>query len=120
MARGFRLDRAETNKAYREGRLTDPRKRSFIGRSTDGSLHDLLSGADKERRYREVMERAKGLCQGCPRPHYVGAMGQWHHVWTPGKVMRCDCLHSALWACEPWHLKEHVRIGGRTAGRSSV
>ena len=110
MPRGFKRDEYETRKAYREGRLTDSQKRSFIGRGSDGSLHELLYGEDKSRRYREVMEAAKGLCQGCETAHYIGSLGQWHHVWKAKGSQRCDCLHSALWVCEAWHKKFHVKV----------
>lgn len=109
MPRGMKFDRFETDKAYRMGLLIDNRERSFIGRAPDGSLHDMLYGEDKTRRRREVLEAAKGLCQGCAPPHYVGEMGEWDHI-QGGLTGRCDCKHNSRWVCEGFHRKRHVHL----------
>jgi hypothetical protein len=109
MPRGHKYDRFETERAYREGRLTDKRKRSFIGRDSSGQHHELLAGEDKSRRYREIMDAAKGLCQGCSTPHYVGSMGEWDHI-KSGLSGRCDCLHNGRWVCVDFHRKRHVHV----------
>ena len=105
MSRGFKLDRAETANAYERGQYVDKRKRSFVGRASDGSLHDLLFGEDKSRRRREVIEKFRGVCSGCKTGHYIGALGEWHHRWRPGHVPRCDCIASAMWVCNSWHVR---------------
>ncbi len=104
MPRGFKRDEAATAEAYETGRLTDKRKRSFISREG----HELLAGEDKSRRRSEVMERDKGLCQGCPKPHFVGAMGEWDHI-KSGNSGRCDCLHNGRWVCAAFHRRRHLR-----------
>lgn len=109
MPRGFKRDRTETAKAYEEGRLTDRKKRSFIGRGPDGTLHELLAGEDKSRRRSAVMERAGGLCQGCEPAHFLGEDGEWHHIQS-GLSGRCDCLHNARWVCADFHRKRHVSV----------
>ncbi len=109
MPRGFKRDHYETEKAYREGRFKDKRKRSFIGRAPDRTTHELLDGEDKSNRYREVMEASRGLCQGCGKPHYVGSLGEWDHI-QGGLSGRCDCLHNSQWVCVAFHRKKHVHL----------
>src|SRR5256885_13010604 len=109
MPRGFKIAREETRAAYQSGSFTDKRKRSFIGRGPDGTLHELLAGEDKSRRYREVMDASQGICQGCATAHYVGAMGEWDHR-KGGLTSRCDCLHNARRVCADFHRKRHVSV----------
>lgn len=109
MPRAFKVDIYETEKAYREGRFTDRHRRSFIGRAPDLSMHELLAGEDKSRRRSEVMGQAEGWCQGCERPHYIGALGEWDHI-QGGLSGRCDCLHNARWVCAKIHRQKHVHL----------
>jgi hypothetical protein len=102
MPRGHQTAHYETRQAYETGQFTDKYKRSFIGRAADGSLHELLAGEDKQRRYREVFERAAGMCQGCQPSHYIGEFGEWDHI-QGGLSGRCDCLHNAQWVCPTFH-----------------
>jgi len=102
--RGHKYDHYETEKARKAGKLKD--KRSFIGRRLDMSLHELLAGEDKQRRYTEIVDRAKGQCQGCESPHYIGEKGEWDHIQS-GLTGRCDCLHNGRWVCIAFHRKRH-------------
>ena len=108
--RGHKYDHYETEKARAAGKLTD--KRSFIGRRLDMSLHELLAGEDKQRRYTEIVDRAKGFCEACTPTHYIGAEGEWDHI-QGGNVGRCDCLHNGRWVCVAVHRKKHVHLKWR-------
>jgi hypothetical protein len=117
MPRGYKIAHTETRQAYAEGRFTDKYKRSFYGRATDGSLHELLAGEDKSRRYREVMEAANGFCQGCASPHHIGSFGEWHHI-QDGLSGRCDDMSNARWVCITFHRARHVQVGQSTLEES--
>lgn len=106
MPRGFRLDVTETKAAYACGALTDKKKRSFIGRKPDGTLHLMLFGEDKTRMHDEIMSRDRCICRGCPKPHYVGPFGEWdhlrHQLWN-----RCDDAANGRCVCSGFHVKRH-------------
>jgi hypothetical protein len=106
--RGFKRCEAETREAYETGKFTDRKKRSFIGRRSDGTQHLLLAGEDKSRTRDEIFERDKGICTLCPVPHYVGKIhGEWDHVrhmpWE-----RCDCPSNGRVACKRSHVNRHT------------
>jgi hypothetical protein len=105
--RGFKRDETETKAAYTCKALVDKRKRSFIGRKPDGSLHLMLAGEDKTRMWDQIMTRDRSMCRGCPTAHYVGAFGEWDHMhhktWD-----RCDCAANGRCVCSAFHLRRHV------------
>jgi len=113
LPRGFKVAIAETREAYESGTLTDKHKRSFIGRAPDMSLHELLAGEDKTRRYSEVMAAAAGWCQGCQPPHYVGTQLEWDHI-QGGLSGRCDCIYNSRGVCRSFHLSRHYQVGRST------
>lgn len=107
MPRGFKRDRAETD--YRRSRKIYVDPRSFVGRSADGSLHDMLYGADKGIQRALILVRDEYTCQVCGR-HLTDENAEWHHIKNK-PTERCDCLHNGETRCAMWlsdcHRKEH-------------
>ena len=99
----------ETLRAYKIGALRDTKKRSFIGRKPDGSIHLLLWGKDKEWMHDRVIANSNGNCQGCTMSHFVlRDYLQWDHMnnkpWN-----RCDCENNARAVCRSFHELRHTK-----------
>jgi len=77
------------------------------------SLHELLAGEDKSRRYSEMLATFTGWCEGCTPSHYIGQECEWHHR-QGGLSGRCDCVANRKWVCHAYHLSVHVQVGRST------
>ena len=108
MPRGFKRDITET--AARN--FDDPR--SFVALN---SGCEMLYGKDKEKRRREIYDRAHGRCEadehspGCKG--FAGwIMGEWHHTEAHGGK-RCDCMGGAAWTTATCHRFAHRKRNPR-------
>lgn len=70
---------------------------------------EILGDQDWGPRAREVMERDKGMCQGCVPSHFIGEMGEAHHILSKGKHPHDDRLSNLEWVCRTSHRKIHNR-----------
>jgi hypothetical protein len=97
-----RRDEAATEKAHFSS------KESFV--STNG--HEYLYGVvDHGNRRLAIFEKANGMCQLCPVPHFVDwEEGEWHHTRKTYGGRRCDCVGCGVWSCRRAHVSEHNRI----------
>ena len=59
---------------------------------------------------RRIYDRAKGMCELCPVPHFVDwDAGEWIHPADSKGGKRCDGLCCCKWGCKPAHRKQHGR-----------
>lgn len=73
--------------------------------------HCYLFGDDARQRRADVYESARGHCQGCETPHFVGwSEGHLHHVKGGNTDDRCWCWHNLAWVCPEYHRLAHVRV----------
>jgi len=81
--------------------------KSFISFRGHVYLYGLQDHLNMRQR---IYERAKGMCQVCPKPHFVDwDAGHWHHAQKTFGGKRCDGLCCGVWACAGGHVKEHGR-----------
>lgn len=107
MPRAFKRDSAETAKrGYADSR-------SFVAL---GSGCEVLFGADKEKRRREIYDRAHGRCEAeehaptCKR--FVNWDDEWHHT-RAHDSKKCDCMGAGLFVTKACHRYAHRRRNPR-------
>jgi len=85
-------------------------KRSYVSWAKHVYLYGELDHAEMRMK---IYERAKGMCEVCPVPHFVDWNdGEWSHEQKTYGGKRCDGLCCGKWACKPGHRK--YRHNGRS------